>query len=94
MPIEKRTKQPGETLEYPVSFERWARGRTDAAASFTVSVPTGITLADSTLSGWVVWLVFSGGTSGQTYKITVRLTTNATPAIVKEYEFNLVVREV
>lgn len=94
MTIEKRTKQPGETLEYPVSFARWAKRRTDAAASFAVDIPTGITLESSNLDGWIVWLVLSGGTSGQSYKITVRLTTDATPAIVKETEFILVVREV
>lgn len=94
MAIEKRTKQPNDVLEYPVSFARWAKGRTDAAASFTVDIPAGITLESSSLDGWIVWLVLSGGTSGQSYKITVRLTTDATPAIVKETEFILAVREI
>lgn len=94
MTIPKRTKQPGETLEYPVSFVRWARGRTDAAASFTADVPAGLTLEASSLEGWVVWLVLKGGTAGQSYKITVRLSTNSTPAIVKEVEFVLQVREI
>jgi hypothetical protein len=94
MTVPKRTKQPAETIDYPVSFARWARGRTDAAASFEVVMPPGITLASSSLDGWVVWLVISGGTAGQSYKITVRLTTDASPAIVKETEFVLQVREV
>lgn len=93
MAIEKRTKQPAEVLEYPIKFDEWAEGRTDSPDSFAVTVPAGITLESSSLVGWVVWLVLSGGTSGQSYKITVRLTTDASPPIVKETEFLLVVRE-
>lgn len=93
MAIEKRTKQPSDILEYPVSYEQWAEGRTDAAATYAVDVPAGITLEASTLTGWVVWLVLSGGTAGQNYKITVRLTTDAIPAIRKETEFILAVKE-
>jgi hypothetical protein len=87
-------KQSGETLDYNVDFSEWMAGRNDAAASFTVTVDAGITLVASERTGNVVSVVLSGGTSGQQYKVTVRLTTNASNPITKEADFLVKVKDV
>jgi len=87
------TKQPGETLDYVVQFGPWFANRLDLPVSFTATAEAGITVAASSRSGTNVTVVLSGGVDGGRYKVTVRLTTNATPAIVKEIEFTVRVRE-
>lgn len=90
--IGRDTKQPDEHLDYDVDFSEWFEGRTDSPASFTASVPTGLTLDSSGLSGDKVRLVLSGGTDGEQYKVTVLLTT--TDLIVKEADFIIKVKAV
>lgn len=88
------TKQSAEILDYYVSFSDWFANRSDAPASVDVTSDSGITVADSGLSGTTAKVVLSGGVNGTRYKITVRLTTNATPAIVKEADFYVTVKDV
>ena len=88
------TKQPGETLDYDIDFSEWFVGRSDAPTSHTVTVPAGITKVADSRDGNVVKVVLSGGTSGEKYKITVTLTTNASPALVKEVDFMVTIKAV
>lgn len=88
----KFSKQPQEILDYDVDFSKWFSNRTDSPVSFTTVVEAGITLVNATLSGNVVKIVLSGGTSGQQYKITVRLTTAL--GLVKEADFVVKIKEV
>jgi hypothetical protein len=88
------TKQPSEVLDYIVDYSEWFEGREDAPATQTTFAEAGIAVTASTISGQRVIVVLSGGTSGQTYKITTRLTTNASPAIVREADFEVRVKEV
>ena len=90
----KFTKQSGETLDYYVDFTDWFSNRSDAPASHTATADAGITVSTSSLSGNKVKVVLAGGTSGTKYKITVKLTTNSTPAIVKEADFLVTVKDV
>lgn len=90
--LAKREQQSTETIDYPISFERWFEGRSDAPTTFTATASTGITLVAASLVGQVVWVVLSGGTPGQTYTITVHLTTNAGVPITKRADFQLRVR--
>lgn len=92
--IGRATKQSGETLDYPVDFGPWFEGRVDAPASFTVTADPGITIAGSARAGNVVSVSLSGGTDGQRYKVTVRLTTTASPPIVREADFLITIRDV
>lgn len=92
--IGRQVKQSGETLDYDVSFEDWFENRSDAPASHTVTADTGITVATSSLTGEVVRVVLSGGTDGETYKITVQLTTNAATPIIKEADFTVRIKDV
>lgn len=90
----KFTKQSGETLDYYVDFTDWFSNRSDAPASHQATAEAGITVTTSSLSGNKVKVVLSGGTSGSKYKITVKVTTNATPAIIKEADFIVTVKDV
>lgn len=87
-------KQTAEVLDYYVLFADWFSNRSDAAQSIAVTADAGITVAASSLTGTTAKVVLSGGTSGMRYKITVRLTTTATPAIVKEVDFTVTVKDV
>jgi hypothetical protein len=88
------TKQPGETLDYDIDFTDWFVGRSDSPVSHTVSVPAGITKLADSRTGNVVKVTLAGGLSGEKYKITIFLTTNASPALVKEADFIVSVKAV
>lgn len=87
----KFTKQPAEVLDYDVDFSDWLSNRTDLPQTFSVTVPTGIILDSSVRLGNVVKVVLSGGTSGQKYRITVRLSTDT--GLLKEADFDVAVKE-
>ena len=89
--LEKWEKQPGETLDYDISFEDFLDLRGDTGASHVVNAPAGITLEASTLSAGVVKVWLSGGTDGQTYIIEAVVTT--TGGRVKEGEIAIKVKE-
>ena len=67
------TKDPNAVLDYTIDWIRWLSG--DQIATSQWLVPTGLMkLADSkTASSATVWL--SGGTAGQSYTVTNRITT-------------------
>lgn len=90
----RHTKQPDEVLDYDVSFVDWFSNRGDAADSITVTADTGIVVDGSSITANVVRVTLSGGTSGVTYKITVRLTTDAALPVVKEVDFLVKVKAV
>lgn len=90
--LEKWIKQPADVSDYDVSFVEYLALRTDTGESHTVSATAGITVESSTLVDGVVKVWLSGGTSGNTYRITVTLTT--TGGRVKQVEFDIKVKEV
>lgn len=67
------TKDPNAVLDYTIDWTRWLSG--DQIVTSEWLVPTGLTkVADSkTASSATVWL--SGGTAGQSYTVTNRITT-------------------
>jgi hypothetical protein len=69
------TKDPNAVLDYTIDWTRWLAG--DQIATSEWLVPLGLTkTADSkTASSATVWL--SGGTAGQSYTVTNRVTTSA-----------------
>jgi hypothetical protein len=84
-------KQPAEVLDYDVDFSDWLDA--DTISSVVATAATGLNVASSIFSNTTkivkVWL--NGGTTGNTYKVTVRVTTGV--GRVKEVDFNLVVTE-
>lgn len=92
MMLGKFKKQPGETLDYPVSYSDFFAGRSDSLTSVEVTAEAGITLISQVVDGQVCRVVLSGGTDDVTYKITLRMRT--TTGIIKEDEFRLSVKEI
>ena len=92
MILGKFKKQPGETLDYPVSYSDFFADRLDALASVVVTVEAGLTLVSQVTVNPVCNVVLSGGTSGNSYKVTLKMTT--TTGIVKEDEFKVTVKEI
>lgn len=91
MPIIGQYKQqPSETLDYDIDFSEWLpKGDIITSVAITLDV-VGPTVTYAISSPRVkVW--FHGGTNGQTYKITVRATTN--DSRVKEVEFKIKVKD-
>lgn len=92
--VGKTEKQPDEVIDVIVDYTDWFSNRDDTAVSIAVTAETGLTLEDDSLTGNEARVVLSGGTSGERYKVTVLLTTSSSPAIVKEADFYVKVREV
>jgi hypothetical protein len=67
------TKDPHAVLDYAIDWTRWLAGDTIATSEWLL--PVGLTkMADTkTASSSTVWL--SGGTAGQSYIVTNRITT-------------------
>lgn len=85
-------KQPDEVLDYDVDYTDWFTNRTDTPSTYVVVADPGITIVSSARTGSVVKAVLSGGTSGRSYKITVRMTTST--GIIKEADFVVKVKAV
>lgn len=86
------TKDPSDVLDYVLDHSDWlADAGADAIATSTWVVPSGITQnnALNTTTTAVIWL--SGGTAGQIYRITNRITT--TGGRTRDRSFDVVVRE-
>lgn len=91
------TKQPREVLDCDFNYATTLEGRTDTmSATFTTEVsPTGagaLVVSSAVRTDNIIKLTVSGGTSAQTYKVTVLATTTA--GLVYEDEINVIVEEV
>ena len=82
-------KDPDAVLDYAVDWSRWLAGDEIATSDWTV--PSGLThVSDSkTTTKATVWL--SGGTVGQSYTVTNRITT--TGGRTEERSFTIRVEE-
>jgi hypothetical protein len=95
------TKQPGEVLDFDISYVTVLAGRSDTIVNKTVTV-TGadmagspVTCPSSTISGGnSIKVVVANGVAGKIYKVTVVATSDSTPALVYEDEVNVIVEEV
>lgn len=87
------TKQPREIIDFDISYASFLVGRTDSLASIVTEVTgVGLGVLYSTISGSSVKAVLTGGTDGQSYKVTVITTTTA--GLVLEDEITVLVEEV
>lgn len=76
MPPYSASKDPNATLDYGWDWSQWLTEVEDTISDSVWIVPAGLTLeSDShTTTHTTVWL--SGGTAGQSYAITNRITTS------------------
>jgi hypothetical protein len=68
-------KDPDATLDWIFDWNLWL-GATETIASAEFIVDPGITIEDSTNTTKTATVWLSGGTEGQVYRITCRVTTN------------------
>lgn len=75
MAIRKFVKDPNAVLDYTLSWDAWLVDG-DTITTCTATATTGITVqsVSNTTTDSTVWL--AGGTSGQSYDVTMRVTTN------------------
>lgn len=78
-------KQPGDTLDYDVDFERWIPEGDSLVVSSAVADDPGIIIGDVEVIPPLVKVWLSAGISGRTYKITV--TTTTAQGRIKEVDF-------
>lgn len=97
MILGKYDKQPAEVLDYDIDFTQWLP-TTDSIVSAAASLEgtsDGLLVLGATNvfgNGKKVKQWVSGGTSGQTYQVQIRITTG--DGRVKEAEFKVKVKEV
>jgi hypothetical protein len=85
-------KQPTEVLDFFFDFRTWLGSKQDTPASYVVEAAPGITLSSHNMNTpGVVQVFMAGGTTGQKYKVTCRLSTAG--ARVKESEFTVKVKD-
>ena len=91
--LAKFEKQPGDVQDFDIDFSEYLAGLSDTGVSKAVTADAGLTILAHTLidSGKVVKVFTSGGTDGETYKISVALTT--TGGRVKQAEIKIKVKE-
>lgn len=66
-------KDPNAVLDYSVDWSRWLDG--DSIASSAWTVPTGLAKVTETNTDTKAILWLSGGSAGQSYQVTNRITT-------------------
>ena len=88
----KFTKQPADVLDYDFDYSDWLDDRVDTIATQTVTADTGITVGTVSNASGVVKAWISGGTDGQTYKVTCTMTSAG--GRIKQAEISIRVKEV
>lgn len=88
------TKQPGEILDFDISYVTVLTGRSDTISTKIVTViPTGLTIVSSTIVGGnLIKVIASSGTNNTSYKVTTAATSTA--GLVYEDEVTILIVEV
>jgi hypothetical protein len=85
-------KHPGEVLDYTANFAAWLPSGDTLATLVSCTASAGITVASSpapAIVGATVVFWLSGGTSGSTYTIEVKVTTTAGRTLVADLEITV-----
>lgn len=83
-------KQPRDHLDYDIDLSDWLESDDRIQAVEMIDIPEGVTVSPIGHSENRVKVWVKGGTSGESYKVTVLVHTNSR---VKEVEFLIVVVE-
>ena len=84
-------KQPADRQDYDIDFTDYLAALSDEGESVAVVAEPGITVTAYSLNTGVVKVWLEGGTDGQTYKVTVTLTSKG--GRVKQAEIKIRVKE-
>ncbi len=74
MAIGKANKDPDAVLPYRIDWSAWLAGA--AISTSTWVVPSGLTKVSDSIVDAITVVTISGGTAGQTFTITNRITTD------------------
>lgn len=87
-------QDPDDFESCKLTYTQWLNSG-ETLADATVTVESGLTLevTDIQDSGTSVQLFLSGGTAGSRYKVSVKVTTDSSPARINEKSFYLQVAE-
>lgn len=77
-------KDPDAKLDYIFDWTTWLDAIPDTIQSHVVTVDSGITKESDTLAGKKVTVWLSGGTVGEAYKVSCRITTANNPTRIEE----------
>ena len=88
----KFTKQPIEVQDYDIDFNEYLEFHNDVALTHTAVAEAGVSILSSALTGGVVKVFVSGGTDGNTYKVSATITTQG--GRVKQGDILVKVKEV
>lgn len=80
-------KQPADVLDYDIDLSDWIEAG-DSIQSIAITAPTGITVDSTSIASPRVKIWISGGTDGETYKLSPRITTTSR---VLEVDFLVIV---
>lgn len=85
-------KQPADQLDYDLDFSQWLTDDdTLVGVTATSNVPEEIIIESVSIEGQAIKVWVSGGENGQTYKVTVTVTT--TLGRIKELDFKIRVKD-
>ena len=87
-------KQPREVKDIVIDMDLWFAGRADDPASVSFVASDAAITPTVVLSGNRINIAIAGGVDGASYNLSVLMTTNATPAIVREFDIFVDVIEV
>lgn len=91
-------KQPWEVKDYDIDYSDWLNGVSPAdtlatvvplVSCITTPADTALVVDSVTVSSNRVKFMVSGGTAGETYKLTARATTNGVDGFVRKDESEL-----
>lgn len=76
MALKKFVKDPNARLDYTIDWGAWLSPNNDTISSASVPVaPAGLTVQNTTWTATQTTTWITGGSSGQTYDVTVRINT-------------------
>jgi hypothetical protein len=73
--MEARLKDPDAVVDYEATWTPWLAEDSDTIVTATWIVPTGLTVTDESHTDTTATVWLSGGTVGQSYVVTSRVTT-------------------
>ena len=85
------TKDPDEDLDYQFDWTG-SLEEDETIASYTLTVPTGITSHDDSNTDTAVIFWLSGGTAGETYRIECEITTSASRVYKRSLDMLIVTK--
>lgn len=86
-------KQPSENRLFQIDLDDLLTDDEVVEAVLSIaSAPAGLSFSDQIISGYRVWYRISGGTNGQTYKITLKVRTSAHPVLEVDVQLAIIER--